>query len=169
MFAPLFPFPEAVQFCTSIILMWHLAFSSNACHIRTDIVEQFSALLHCQHRVVTPPGTKALNQQALSWRDPPVRWRLYADVRWDQLPRIHDVVGIQRSLYSFHRPEWLDAQLLLQVLPTNKSIHQQWSDIIPVTNTEMMSYHKAINKQIWLKEWRVWKLYASNVPFKWYL
>lgn len=38
----------------------------------------------------------------------PVRWRLrasYADVRRDQLPRIHDVVGIQRRLYPFHGPE----------------------------------------------------------------
>lgn len=29
----------------------------------------------------------------------------YADVGWDQLPWIHDVVGIQRGLYPFHRPQ----------------------------------------------------------------
>lgn len=132
MFAPLFSIPSLRQFSffffffgTGIVLMWCLrAFASNACHTGT---EQFSALLQlsAEHRV-TPRGTKAFDEWANKPTDghggidPPVRWRSYADVRRDQLSRIHDVVGIQRRLYSFHRPKWLDAQLLLQVLPTNK-------------------------------------------------
>ena len=101
MFAPLFPLlPEAVQFLYqyNFDLTPIHAFSSNACHTDT---EQFSALLLALSAPRLPEPARPLG-------DPPVRWRSgasYADVRWDQLSRIHDVVGIQRTLYSFHRPQ----------------------------------------------------------------